>query len=106
MATLVPELRPAIVAAGRDAATATLSDGSWRVELPWLLPGDGDATVSPDGLRVAFSSARTGNREIYVADAESNRVTRVTASRRRDDRHPAWSPDGTRIAWQSRGTSS
>ena len=82
------------------AGTVTLPAGSWRTELPWLLPGDGDPAISPDGTRLAFSSARTGNREIYVADTTTGDVRRLTASRRLDDRNPAWSPDGRRIAWQ------
>ena len=77
------------------------SDGSARTELPWLLPGDGDPVVSPDGRRLAFSSSRDGNREIYVADATTGEVRRVTASRRLVDQKPAWSPDGRRIAWQA-----
>ncbi len=93
-------LRPAIVAAGSDGAVVSTADGSWRVELPWLLPGDGDAAVSPDGRRLAFASARTGNREIYVADAVTSELTRVTASRSLDDGRPVWSPDGSRIAWE------
>ncbi len=76
-------------------------DGSARTELPWLLPGDGDPVVSPDGRRLAFSSSRTGNREIYVADATTGRLRRVTASPRLVDQKPAWSPDGRRIAWQA-----
>jgi hypothetical protein len=100
-AALADGPRPSIVAEGRLGATATRSDGSARTELPWLLPGDGDVAVSPDGGRVAFTSARTGNREIYVADGATGDVQRLTASRKLDDRHPAWSDDGRRIAWQS-----
>jgi hypothetical protein len=96
-----PRAQTAIIAAGTLGATAMRPDGSARTELPWLLPGDRDPAVSPDGSRLAFSSARTGNREIYVADASSGDVRRLTASRRLDDRHPVWSPDGRRIAWQS-----
>ena len=64
----------AIMATGKHAATATRADGSTRVELPWLLPGDTGAAVSPDGRRVAFSSARGGSTEIYVADARAGIV--------------------------------
>ena len=77
------------------------SDGSARTESPWLLAGDGDPAVSPDGRHLAFSSRRNGSRDIYVADATTGEVRRLTASRRLDDRRPAWSPDGRRIAWQA-----
>jgi WD40 repeat protein len=100
-AALPERLRPAIVSASLLGGSVTQSAGPARTELPWLLAGDGDPAVSPDGRRIAFSSARNGNREIYVADATTGEVRRLTASRRLDDRKPAWSPDGRRIAWQA-----
>ncbi len=93
-------LHPVIVAADAHAATATTA-GSARVELPWLLPGDTDPAVAPDGRRIAFTSSRHGNPEIYVADSATGTVRRLTVNPRADDRHPAWSPNGRRIAWQS-----
>jgi hypothetical protein len=62
---------PAIVAGSARATTASRADGSTRVELPWMLPGDTGAAVSPDGRRLAFSSARAGSTELYVADART-----------------------------------
>ena len=96
-----PEPHSAIVATSLLGGATHLPDGSVRAELPWLLPGDGDPAVSPDGSRLAFSSARTGNREIYVADTTTGELRRLTASRTLDDRKPAWSPDGRRIVWQT-----
>jgi WD40 repeat protein len=93
--------RPAIVSASALGGSVMQSDGAARSELPWLLPGDGDPVISPDGRHLAFSSARDGNREIYVADATTGELRRVTASRRLVDQKPAWSPDGRRIAWQA-----
>jgi dipeptidyl aminopeptidase/acylaminoacyl peptidase len=90
-----------IVAAGSSATTAVLPDGSWHVELAPLYPGDTDPAVSPDGGRVAFVSARDGNEEVYVADARTGEVLRLTRNLRVDDRRPAWSPDGRSIVWQS-----
>jgi dipeptidyl aminopeptidase/acylaminoacyl peptidase len=90
-----------IVAAGASATAAVLPDGSWNVELAPLYPGDTDPAVSPDGRRVAFVSARDGNEEVYVADARTGDVLRLTRNLRVDDRRPAWSPDGRSIVWQS-----
>ena len=91
---------PAIVAAGPTATAAVVPDGTWRVELAPLQPGDTDPAVSPDGHRIAFVSARDGNEEIYVADARTGEVRRLTRDAR-PDRRPAWAPHGRSIAWQS-----
>ena len=59
-----------------------------------------DPSWAPDGRRLAFTSSRDGNDEIYVYDADSGVQTRVTFDPAAD-REPAWSPDGTRLAFQS-----
>ena len=55
---------------------------------------------SPDGTRIAFSSTRDGNSEIYVMDRAGREVTRLTENGASDG-VPAWSPDGTKIAFSS-----
>jgi TolB protein len=92
----------AIVGTSARATSAVLADGSWSVELPFLSPGDRDPAVSPDGRRIAFVSARDGNDEIYVADARTGEVLRLTRSRM-PDRRPDWAPGGRQIVWQSGG---
>ena len=90
-----------IVASSAAATTAVLPDGTWRVELAPLYPGDIDHAVSPDGRRVAFVSARDGNEELYVADMRAGEVRRLTHSKQAADRRPTWSPNGQSLAWQS-----
>jgi Tol biopolymer transport system component len=53
---------------------------------------------SPDGSRVAYVSGRTGDEEIYVADADGSRARRLTRLAG-PDLSPAWSSDGRRLAW-------
>jgi Tol biopolymer transport system component len=49
--------------------------------------------------KIAFASNRDGNYEIYVMNPDSTGVTRVTNSALRYDGYPAWSPNGSRIAF-------
>jgi TolB protein len=50
--------------------------------------------------QIAFYSARNGNPDIYIMDADGGNVARLT-SNPADDMAPAISPDGTRIAFMS-----
>lgn len=53
--------------------------------------------------KIAFSSERDGNSEIYVMDADGSNQTRLT-SNDVEDSFPYWSPDGSRILFQSSKT--
>ena len=57
---------------------------------------------SPDGSRLAFVSARSGDEEIYVANADGSGVRRLTSSAG-PDLSPAWSSGGRRLAWSRKG---
>jgi TolB protein len=47
---------------------------------------------SPDGKRIAFTSTRDGNQELYVADADGKNRARLTSDPA-IDAHPCWSSD-------------
>ncbi|NJN67251.1 MAG: hypothetical protein HC884_11335, partial [Chloroflexaceae bacterium] len=47
---------------------------------------------SPDGTRLAFTSNRDGNGEIYVMYADGSEQTRLTTSDENNDEYPAWLP--------------
>lgn len=55
---------------------------------------------SPDGARIAFSSSKDGNPEIYVMDRDGSDVQRLT-DHPGIDVSPTWSPTGREIAFTS-----
>ena len=50
--------------------------------------------------KIAFTSTRDGNLEIYVMDGDGKNQKRLTVNPARDE-SPAWSPDGKKIAFVS-----
>lgn len=64
-------------------------------------PGyDAEATVSPDGRTILFTSVRDGDLEIYTMDLDGGNVTRLTHTPGYDG-GPFFSPDGTKICYRS-----
>jgi TolB protein len=65
--------------------------------------GIADLAWSPDGRKIAFSAIPNGPDywEVYVMNASGSGVTRLTNALG-DDRHPSWTPDGSRIVYATR----
>jgi TolB protein len=58
------------------------------------------ATIPGTNGKIAFTSTRDGNKEIYVVNADGSGETNLT-NHLDDDFDPEWSPDGQRIAFTS-----
>ena len=61
---------------------------------------DAEATISPKGDRMVFTSMRDGDLDLYTMDLKGNNVKRITTALGYDG--GAWfSPDGTKIIWRA-----
>jgi len=59
-----------------------------------------EATLSPDGKRLIFTSTRDGDLELYTMNVDGSDVRRITR-RLGYDGGAFFSPDGTRIVWRA-----
>lgn len=61
---------------------------------------DAEATISPDGKKMLFTSMRDGDLDLYIMDLKTEKVTRITNTLGYDG--GAWfSPDGKKIIWRA-----
>jgi Tol biopolymer transport system component len=83
------------------AGVTILSSGGFTM-LPLLANQfSASATFSgEEGTKIAFTSDRDVNKEIYVMAADGTGQTRLTDNAA-NDALPSWSPDGTKIAFTS-----
>ncbi|MBW8861698.1 MAG: S9 family peptidase [Acidobacteria bacterium] len=87
------------VADVKTGTTAQVTTGSdWN---------DSDPQWSPDGMKIAFVSDRTGkafdeshNTDVWVIDANGGALTKIS-DHQESDNSPRWSPDGRTIAFIS-----
>ena len=79
------------------------TDGSGQQQLTSDRCGSYEPVWSPDGTRIAFTSDRTNNEEVWAMAADGSNQTRLTDDLELDS-SPSWSPDGSRIAFDSSRT--
>ena len=61
---------------------------------------DAEATLSPDGRKMLYTSTKDGDIELYVMDLETGKEQRITHTPGYDG--GAWfSPDGTKLIWRA-----
>lgn len=64
-------------------------------------PGyDAEATVSPKGDKIVFTSTRDGDPEIYTSNVDGSDIKRLTTAKGYDG-GPFFSPDGTKIIYRA-----
>jgi len=64
-------------------------------------PGyDAEATISPDGKKIVFTSTRSGDLELYVCDIDGSNITQVTSGLGYDG-GAFFSPDSKKLVFRS-----
>lgn len=100
---------PAVARTGQLAfASWSIDFDTWELDLATgkasnLLSStffDVTPQYSPDGTKIAFSSARTGYREIWLSNPDGSDVTQLTDMKLGRTSAPYWSPDGSWLAFQ------
>lgn len=81
-----------IFVADADGSNVEQLTDEWRY--------DAEATVSPQGDKIVFTSLRTGDLEIYTMDLDGSNVQQLTDGLGYDG-GPFFSPDGTKIVYRA-----
>lgn len=75
-------------------------DGAIRKKLTDSPGYDAEATVSPDGKNIVFTSMRSGDLELYTMDREGNGVRQITSGLGYDG-GAFFSPDGKKLVFRA-----
>src|SRR5215218_6745597 len=91
---------------GGDVYVVNAADGSGLTSLTPGLDREAEPSWSPDGSKIAFVGCRQPAAfawycygDIWVMAADGSGRTRLTDTPYEDEEHPAWSPDGSKIAF-------
>ncbi len=85
-----------------DIATVSRDGTDWR-DVTNDLAFDRYSRWSPDGRRIAFTSDRSGDSEVWIVDADGTNPTQITSAKELGhiSTFPVWSPDGSQILFSS-----
>jgi TolB protein len=75
-------------------------NGNIRTQLTKTAGYDAEATVSPKGDRIVFTSMRDGDMELYTMNIDGSDVKRITNAPGYDG-GAFFSPDGTKLLWRA-----
>jgi serine/threonine protein kinase/Tol biopolymer transport system component len=99
--------RLAFVREFRDWDFARVAIDRERVQTSAEFPSSGrldlDPAFSPDGRKLAFVSARSGTREVWVSNADGSQAVQLTTFGGAFVGRPSWSPDGRFLAIHAAG---
>ena len=76
----------------------TINDGRFTPEVMWSMGKMGEATVSPDGTKIAYTvtyydvDKNKGNAELYVMDSDGSNIQQITKSAK-SEFNPVWLDD-------------